>query len=104
MQINTIYQLLAMKLDRGDVLAQAKKLIMIADLVSYFLCGRMYAEYSLASTSQLMDMRTGQWSKKAIAPLLPVKMPKMTRKNKSHGLINRFPTQSFSICERVQRS
>lgn len=73
MQINTIYQLLAMKLNRSDVLGQSKKLIMTADLVSYFLCGRMYAEYSLGSTSQLMDMRTGQWSKEIFDGLsLPI--------------------------------
>ncbi|UCF44250.1 MAG: rhamnulokinase [Planctomycetota bacterium] len=63
MQINTVYQLLSMRLTRPEVLARAKKLIFMADLVSYRLCGRAYAEYSLASTSGLMDMRTGQWSK-----------------------------------------
>ncbi|MCK4423142.1 MAG: rhamnulokinase, partial [Candidatus Omnitrophica bacterium] len=30
----------------------------------YHLCGRLFNEYTLASTSQLMDMKTGQWSKK----------------------------------------
>ena len=62
MQINTIYQLLAMRLGDSAALAKAKKLIFMADLFSYYLCGKMYAEYSLASTSQLMDMRSGQWS------------------------------------------
>ena len=62
MQLNTIFQLLSLKLNRSDVLAKAKKAIMTADLVSYFLCGRAYTEYSLGSTSQLMDMRTGLWS------------------------------------------
>jgi sugar (pentulose or hexulose) kinase len=63
MQINTAYQLLSMHLAKPEVLAEAKRLLFMADLVSYYLCGRSYAEYSLASTSQLMDMRTGQWSK-----------------------------------------
>ena len=63
MQINSLYQLLAMRLAHSPILARAKKLIFTADLVSYYLCGRAYAEYTLASTSQLMDMRTGQWSK-----------------------------------------
>ena len=58
---NTIYQLLAMRLRDSDTLAKAGKLVFIADLVSYFLCGRAYGEYTIASTSQLMDMRTGQW-------------------------------------------
>jgi sugar (pentulose or hexulose) kinase len=55
MQINTAYQLLSMRLARPEVLARAKKLIFMADLVSYHLCGRACAEYSLASTSGLMS-------------------------------------------------
>ena len=62
MQGNSLYQLLAMRLSSSPSLAKAKKLIFIADLVSYFLCSRPYAEYTLASTSQFMNMHTGQWS------------------------------------------
>ena len=62
MQLNSIYQLLAMRLSCSPSLAKARKLIFMADLVSYFLCSRPYAEYTLASTSQLMNMNTGQWS------------------------------------------
>jgi len=63
MQLNTIYQLLSMRLSGSPALAKAKRLIFIADLVSYFLSGKPYAEYTLASTSQLMDMRRGAWSR-----------------------------------------
>jgi len=69
MQFNTVYQLLAMRLGDSPALAKAKSLIFIADLVSYFLCGRAFAEYTLASTSQLMDMRTGRWSQPVFAKL-----------------------------------
>ncbi|MBE3144156.1 MAG: rhamnulokinase [Planctomycetes bacterium] len=63
MQFNTVYQLLSMRLSGSPVLAKAKRLIFIADLVSYLLSGKPYAEYTMASTSQLMDMRTGKWSR-----------------------------------------
>jgi rhamnulokinase len=63
MQLNTVYQLLSMGLSGSPVLAKAKRLIFIADLVSYFLSDKPYAEYTLASTSQLMDMRSGKWSR-----------------------------------------
>ncbi len=69
MQLNTIYQLLAMRLANSDVLAKTKKLIFMADLVSYYLCGRTFGEYSLASTSQLIDMKTGLWSKEIFGKL-----------------------------------
>lgn len=63
MQFNTIYQLLSMRLNKPEVLAKAKKLIFIADLFTYHLCGKAFSEYTFASTSQLLDMRTGRWSK-----------------------------------------
>jgi sugar (pentulose or hexulose) kinase len=79
MQLNSVYQLLAMRLNNSVALAKAKTLIFIADLFSYFLCGKIFAEYSLASTSQFMDMRAGQWSKEVLDRLsLPVDiMPKI---------------------------
>ncbi|TKJ38826.1 MAG: rhamnulokinase [Planctomycetes bacterium B3_Pla] len=63
MQLNSVYQLLAMRLNNSAALAKAANLVFVGDLFSYFLCGKIFAEYSLASTSQFMDMRTGQWSK-----------------------------------------
>ncbi len=61
MQINSAYQLLAMRLAETKSLSRAKHLVMIADLVEYYLCGKIFTEYSLGSTSQLMNMATGQW-------------------------------------------
>ena len=66
---NSVYQLLALHLSNPATLAKAKSLVFIADLFSYFLCGKVFAEYSLASTSQFMDMRTGTWSKEILDKL-----------------------------------
>jgi rhamnulokinase len=63
MQLNSLYQLLAMRLADSPTLAQADRLLFMADLFAYFLCGRALGEYTMASTSQMMDMKTGQWSK-----------------------------------------
>ncbi|MBN2376184.1 MAG: rhamnulokinase [Sedimentisphaerales bacterium] len=60
LQFNTIFQLLAMKLGNSPVLERAKHLIMMADLVGYYLCGRIYCEWSLASTGHFLDMRSGE--------------------------------------------
>ena len=62
MQLNSLYQLLAMGLSKSAALPRAKRLLFMADLFSYFLCGRAFGEYTLASTSQMMDMQTGRWS------------------------------------------
>jgi rhamnulokinase len=69
MQFNTIYQLLAMRLAKSRSLKKAKKLLFMADLVSYHLCGRAYSEYSFASTSQLLNMATGKWSEEIFEAL-----------------------------------
>ncbi len=63
MVLNSVYQLLAMRRNKSAALAKASHLVFVGDLFTYFLCGEIFAEYSLASTSQFMDMRTGQWSK-----------------------------------------
>lgn len=63
MQLNTIFQLLSLRFNQPGLLQKANKLIFMADLISYHLCGEIFAEYTLASTSQLMDMKTSCWSK-----------------------------------------
>ena len=79
MQLNSLYQLLAMRINNSVALAKAANLVFIADLFSYFLCGRIFGEYSLASTSQFMNMRTSQWSREILDKLsLPIEiMPKI---------------------------
>jgi sugar (pentulose or hexulose) kinase len=81
MQLNSVYQLLAMRLANSPALSKAENLVFMADLVSYFLCGEVFAEYSLASTSQFMDMKTGRWSKEVLDRIsLPVDiLPKVVK-------------------------
>ena len=62
MPINSVFQLLSIKLFDKVSLEKARRLLFTADLYSYLLCGKEYAEYSLASTSQLMNMRMKEWS------------------------------------------
>jgi len=80
MQLNSLYQVLAMRLANSEVLVKTERLLFMADLISYFLCGKAFGEYTLASTSQMMDMKTGKWSQPIFDELaLPMKiMPKIT--------------------------
>jgi len=59
---NTIYQLYSLKLQRPEVLESAKSLLMLPDLLGYFLTGVMATELSIARTSQLLNIQTGEWS------------------------------------------
>lgn len=61
MQFNTLYQLNAMKLSNDPALEMADKLLMMPDLFAYLLTGKMGSEYTIASTSQLIDPFTRNW-------------------------------------------
>lgn len=59
---NTLYQLLAMKYQDSPQLKIAKKLLFIPDLFNYMLTGVQTTEYTVASTSQLLNPYTCTWS------------------------------------------
>lgn len=61
MQINTLFQLYADHPRLPELFAPGNKLLMVADLLSYFLSGVAKSEYTLASTSQMMDVRKRTW-------------------------------------------
>ena len=63
MPINTLYQLLALKLRRAPVLEIASTLLMMPDLFNYWLSGRKAGEFSIATTSQCYDPRRSDWAK-----------------------------------------
>lgn len=54
---NTINQLAAEKRDDPSIFERADKMLMIPDLLNYFLTGRMATEYTIASTGMLLDAK-----------------------------------------------
>lgn len=64
--INTLFQLYSMKKANSPQLAAADKLLFMPDLFSYFLTGTANNEYSIASTSELLDARKRDWSESLI--------------------------------------
>jgi rhamnulokinase len=63
MQINTLFQLLSLAVRRDPTLAAADKLLMIPDLLNYWLTGRAVSEYTIASTTQFLDPFTRDWAR-----------------------------------------
>ena len=55
MAFNTVFQLFADQKTRPDILANADTILLMADLLGYFLTGEIYNEYTLASTGQYID-------------------------------------------------
>jgi len=62
MQINTLYQLYAMRVAGSPALECARTLLMMPDLFNYWLTGVAKAEVTIASTSQFYDPRRHGWS------------------------------------------
>ncbi len=61
MEINTLFQLLSMKKVDSPQLRIADKLLFTPDLFSYFLTGEANTEYTIASTSELLNATTRSW-------------------------------------------
>jgi rhamnulokinase len=59
---NTMYQLLALSRSRSPLLDVAETLLMMPDLFGWLLTGRRAGERTDASTTQLLDPRSGTWS------------------------------------------
>lgn len=69
MQINTLFQLLAMKLSGDPTLDQAQTLLMMPDLLNFWLTGTKVCEFSIATTSQAYDPRRRDWAREMIERL-----------------------------------
>jgi rhamnulokinase len=64
---NTIFQLMAAKKQTPEVLARAKTLLMMPDYLHYRLSGIMRAEYTIASTTGLVNAEAKTWDNEIIS-------------------------------------
>lgn len=62
MPFNTIMQIYEDLENRNNIIKNAKTLLFTPDLFAYFLTDNISAEYTIASTSQLMDINKKNWS------------------------------------------
>jgi rhamnulokinase len=65
---NTVYQLAAER--HGSILAHADSILLIPDLINFWLTGQRFAERSNASTTGLVNVSTGQWDLDLAADVL----------------------------------
>jgi len=90
---NTLYQLLSTKINEPELLEQAETMLLIPDLIAYFLTGRRAGEYTVASTGQLLDANARDWSKEILETMgfpkkifAPVQQPGSIKGNLSPAL------------------
>ena len=58
MNFNSIFQLYAMRKENNAAFRHARKILFVPDALSWMLTGQEVCEYTIASTSQLLDPRT----------------------------------------------
>ncbi|MGI5507336.1 rhamnulokinase [Lentzea sp. CA-135723] len=83
---NTMFQLMA-----EPLLPQASRLLLVPDLLSYWLTGQCGTEYTNATTTGLIDVRTGQWSPELTSDLPPGLLPDLRRPGDPAGTFKGIP-------------
>ena len=66
MNFNSLFQLYAMRKAGNVAMKHCKKVLFVPDALSWMLTGEAVCEYTIASTSQMLDPRTGDLSEKLI--------------------------------------
>ena len=66
MNFNSLFQLYAMRQDGNAALRNCSKVLFVPDALSWMLTGEAVCEYTIASTSQLLDPRTGDLSERLL--------------------------------------
>ena len=69
MQINTLYQLVALAQRGAPALDTARTFLTVPDLINFWLCGRKANEYTNATTTQALDARSKDWARGMLATL-----------------------------------
>lgn len=64
---NTVIQLAAMTLEgEGYLLKNCSRLLHLPDLLTYFITGEVFSEYTIASVSQMFNYKTNDWNKEIL--------------------------------------
>lgn len=69
MELNTAYQLFAMRQENSPLLDIADRFLMMPDFFHWQLSGQQSNEYTNASTTQLLDATSGTWCRPVIEKL-----------------------------------
>ena len=81
LQFNSIFQLFSMVDENNSLLKVSDRLLFMPDLFNFFLTGEKVSEYTIASTSQLLNAEKKEWEKAIFDALnLPVEiMPEIIK-------------------------
>lgn len=101
---NTIFQLYSLVQDRPELLERVETMLLTPDLFNYFLTGEKKAEYTMVTTTQMMDAATQQWSEEIVNALsIPRKiLPEIVSSGSVVGTVREEICQELGIDETVK--
>lgn len=97
MWYNTVYQLLGIKERAPYILGLSRTMLMISDIIGYFLTGEKSMEYTSVSTTQMYDMTRKCWSQTVCKQLgiNPEMFPPIKRTGECKGYL------SDAVCRQI---
>jgi rhamnulokinase len=69
MPFNSLFQLFAARRDSPTILESARTLLFMPDLMTFLLTGKKTTEFTIASTSQLLNLRLRTWDETLLSAL-----------------------------------
>ena len=69
MPFNSLFQLSTLRKNEDSALSVAEKILFMPDALSYLLTGEMVTEYTILSTSSMLDAAKGTLSEELLAPI-----------------------------------
>ena len=99
MELNSLYQLLALKKQHPDLLAAADSFLFMPDFLHYCLSGARVAEYTIASTSQCLHPAKRDWNFDLLAKFgLPANIfPKIVQPGTNLGTVRASITERTGL-------
>src|SRR5262249_61644778 len=100
---NTVYQLLALARSNSPLLDVVETMLMMPDLFGWLLTGRRAGERTDASTTQLLDPRSGTWSEELCRDLgLPrAILPELIEPGTELGPLRRSVVEELGLAQPV---
>ena len=89
LQFNSLFQLYSIFNKNKNLLGLSETLLFIPDLLNFFFTGKKFSEYSIASTSQMLDAKTRKWDRNIFQKLgLPINiMPRIIQSGNNYRKI-----------------
>ncbi|MBQ0080407.1 MAG: rhamnulokinase [Alistipes sp.] len=99
MNFNTIFQLYAIKEDMPELYSRIDKILFVPDGIAWMLTGNLSTEYTIASTSALLDASTGKFSPEILSAigLTLEAFPPLINPSESKGVICQELREKYSL-------